>query len=252
MAKKEAAVERHDNALCVGWNDDINTLLVYAGLFSAAVTAFTIESSQRLERDPVDAAIVILLHISRQLAEPNVTAASLPDVFVPDSDRRINVLWFLSLIVSLMTALLGILCKQWLREYQKDVAMSSKHSIALRQLRFDAFNYWRVEDVISSLPLLLQVTVLLFVLGVLDFLWHRDHVTAWIVTVAAVLAIGAVLLTTFLPAIVFLVNQARHLPSIRSIPGCALKSPQALLCLRVALLIKGFPRSYVMKSLIRI
>ncbi|KAF8905398.1 hypothetical protein CPB85DRAFT_1376808 [Mucidula mucida] len=193
-------VEQYDNSLCDGWNDDINTLLVFVGLFTAAVTAFTIESYKRLERDPADTTNALLLHITRQLAGEDKAPMSLPGEFVPSSsDRRINIFWFLSLIVALMTALLGILCKQWLREYQKDAAMSSKDSLGLRQLRFHSFVFWRVEDLISALPLFLQLTMLLFVLGILDLLWHCDPITAAIITVAAVLGIGAIIGTTILP-----------------------------------------------------
>ncbi|KAF9022825.1 hypothetical protein BDZ89DRAFT_913688, partial [Hymenopellis radicata] len=226
-------VDRYDNALCEGWNDDINTLLVFVGLFSAAVTAFTIESSKRLEQDPADTTNQLLLHISRQLANQVTTPASLPlDYSASSSDRRVNIFWFLSLLVALMTALLGILCKQWLREYQKDIAMSPRQSLGLRQMRFESFNYWRVEDLIASLPLMLQLTLLLFLIGVLDFLWNCDAITAGIITIAAVLGVGAVFITTILPALVF-VKHYTDAESVDLIPVCAYKSPQAWLCLRM-------------------
>ncbi|KAF9022826.1 hypothetical protein BDZ89DRAFT_1018659 [Hymenopellis radicata] len=238
-------VEQYDAALCDGWNDDINTLLVFVGLFTAAVTAFTIESYKRLERDPAETANVLLLHITRQLAGEDKAPMSLPSEFVPSSsDRRINIFWFLSLIVALMTALLGILCKQWLREYQKDAALSSRDSLGLRQLRFHSFVFWRVEDLISALPLFLQLTMLLFVLGILDLLWHCDTITAAIITVAAVLGIGAIIGTTILPVAVLLKNRTR--PGYEDIPPCAFESPQAMLCLRLVLFILKFPRSFAL------
>ncbi len=207
------------------------------------MTAFTIESYKRLERDPADTANALLIHITRQLAGEDKAPMSLPGDFVPSSsDRRINIFWFLSLIVALMTALLGILCKQWLREYQKDAAMSSKDSLGLRQLRFRSFVFWRVEDLISGLPLFLQLTMLLFVLGILDLLWHCDPITGAIITVAAVLGIGAIIGTTILPVAVLLKNRTH--PGYEDIPPCAYKSPQAMLCLRLVLFILKFPRSF--------
>ncbi len=207
------------------------------------MTAFTIESYKRLERDPADTTNALLLHITRQLAGEDKAPMSLPGEFVPSSsDRRINIFWFLSLIVALMTALLGILCKQWLREYQKDAAMSSKDSLGLRQLRFHSFVFWRVEDLISALPLFLQLTMLLFVLGILDLLWHCDPITAAIITVAAVLGIGAIIGTTILPVAVLLKNRTH--PGHEDTPPCAFKSPQAMLCLRLVLFILRFPQSF--------
>ncbi|CAL1716752.1 unnamed protein product [Somion occarium] len=56
--------------------EDIDTLLVFAGLFSAVMTAFVIESYKTLQQDPADAAVLLLLQISQQLrmlAVPSVS-----------------------------------------------------------------------------------------------------------------------------------------------------------------------------------
>ncbi|EEB99793.1 hypothetical protein MPER_00435, partial [Moniliophthora perniciosa FA553] len=46
-----------------GWRDDIDTLLVFAGLFSAVVTAFAIESYQWLDEDPADTTVALLTQL---------------------------------------------------------------------------------------------------------------------------------------------------------------------------------------------
>ncbi|TFK17735.1 hypothetical protein FA15DRAFT_604485, partial [Coprinopsis marcescibilis] len=45
-------VEKHDDDMCRGWKDEIDKLLIFAGLFSATVTAFTIESYKWLSPEP--------------------------------------------------------------------------------------------------------------------------------------------------------------------------------------------------------
>ncbi|EJD44327.1 hypothetical protein AURDEDRAFT_20625, partial [Auricularia subglabra TFB-10046 SS5] len=40
------AVEKYDAELCKAYREEIDTLLVFAGLFSAVVTGFTTESYQ--------------------------------------------------------------------------------------------------------------------------------------------------------------------------------------------------------------
>ncbi|EEB98286.1 hypothetical protein MPER_02234, partial [Moniliophthora perniciosa FA553] len=52
--KLMAEVEKYDDGMVKNWKEDIDTLLVFAGLFSAVVTAFLIESYQWLSEDPAD------------------------------------------------------------------------------------------------------------------------------------------------------------------------------------------------------
>ncbi|KAI0795306.1 hypothetical protein BC629DRAFT_1286980, partial [Irpex lacteus] len=98
--------------------EDIDTLL--AGLFSAVLTAFLVESYQRLLPDTASQmlatssqTLAVMQQISLQLSNstyqpldiiPNATFIA----FQPSSaDIRVNVLWFASLIFSLMTASFG-------------------------------------------------------------------------------------------------------------------------------------------------
>ncbi|KAL0061208.1 hypothetical protein AAF712_011967 [Marasmius tenuissimus] len=60
-------VDESDADRCKGWREDIDTLLVFAGLFSAVVTAFTVESYQWLDTDPEDATAEVLIHIMNHL-----------------------------------------------------------------------------------------------------------------------------------------------------------------------------------------
>ncbi|KAL0562732.1 hypothetical protein V5O48_019349, partial [Marasmius crinis-equi] len=103
-------VDRIDDGLGQGWKEDIDTLLVFAGLFSAVVTAFTTESYQWLSEDPADTTVMILNQISRQLNGQNVTTVNENPRFSPSSSVvRINLFWFLSLILALVDALLGLM-----------------------------------------------------------------------------------------------------------------------------------------------
>ncbi|KAG7445268.1 uncharacterized protein BT62DRAFT_1006969 [Guyanagaster necrorhizus] len=233
--------EKYDNEFCKGWKEDIDTLLVFAGLFSAAVTAFTVESYQWLQPNSSDISAQLLLQISRQLSDPNTTTvqANGADDFSPShTSRRINVFWFLSLTLSLMTVVIGILCKQWLREYQKDPSLPYRESLALRQLRYESFEAWRVHDILATLPLLLQVALVLFLTGIMDLLWSLDNVVAAIVTLFIVLGFLMVVATTVLPCLV-------HLHSGGRLP-CAYRSPQSWAFLQATFfLLRGFKKQYV-------
>ncbi|EIN04139.1 hypothetical protein PUNSTDRAFT_21034, partial [Punctularia strigosozonata HHB-11173 SS5] len=58
---------RHDTKMVEDWNDEINTILILAGLFSAVLTAFTVESYQLLQQDPEQESADTLSQISLQL-----------------------------------------------------------------------------------------------------------------------------------------------------------------------------------------
>ncbi|KAF7326732.1 hypothetical protein MVEN_02592100 [Mycena venus] len=121
--------EKYDKALVESWKSDMDGLLIFtldaqskAGLFSASLTAFIIESYKTLNRDSGDLTVQLLAQISLQLAaSPNGTPIqippSTPGPFTPSATALIcNILWFFSLGLSLACALIATLvqqCTQW-------------------------------------------------------------------------------------------------------------------------------------------
>ncbi|KAI0081485.1 hypothetical protein K474DRAFT_1350410 [Panus rudis PR-1116 ss-1] len=186
--------------------EDIDTLLVFAGLFSAVLTAFVIESYQQLQEDPVDVSTRALLHISQQLAilsaGPNLMNKTLPPFvptpFVPEtSSVRINSFWFSSLICSLVTASFGILVKQWLHEYMSHDSLSPRAHIRIRQFRYEGLIRWRVFEIAATLPMLIQIALMLFFAGLSEFLRELNPVVGWCTT-ALILAWVVVWVSTAL------------------------------------------------------
>ncbi|KAJ8085374.1 hypothetical protein PM082_011036 [Marasmius tenuissimus] len=197
-----------DEGLVGGWKEDIDTLLVFAGLFSAVVTAFTIESYQWLQEAPEDTTVTLLKQISQQL---NGSSIPEPDKFeVSSSVVRINVLWFLSLILALVDALFALLCKQWLREHRRHThTRTPSEALALRWLRNQSLEKWHVQTILASLPMLLEFALFLFLAGLLELLRTRQPVIFKIST--AVVAFAALFYfgTTIIPT-VDVIRQARQ------------------------------------------
>ncbi|ESK93821.1 hypothetical protein Moror_13071 [Moniliophthora roreri MCA 2997] len=222
-----AEVEKYDEGTVKSWKEDIDTLLVFAGLFSAVVTAFLIEAYQWLSEDPADTTVLLLTQIFMQL---NASQTILPErpKFEPDaSSIRINCWWFLSLVFSLTSALFGLLCKQWLREQQRDPpTRTPAEALALRQIRRDGFEKWGMSLFLSVLPILLEVALLFFFVGILDLLWARHPIPFAFCLFAVVLSAGLYLVTTFLPVLAFF----SHFRKPDEYPYhfiCPYKSPQA-------------------------
>lgn len=78
---------------------------------------------------------------------------------------RVNELWFASLVCSLATASLGMLVKQWLREYLAIERVSPQERLRARLYRNPAMVQWKVFEIAAILPLLLQVSLGLFFVG---------------------------------------------------------------------------------------
>ncbi|KAG7094529.1 hypothetical protein E1B28_005358 [Marasmius oreades] len=246
-------VDTLDEDLVKGYKEDIDTLLVFAGLFSAVVTAFTVESYQWLEEDPADITVELLTQIVQQLSGQTPPPRSPLQKFTPSASVvRINTFWFLSLTLALVDALFGLLCKQWVREHQRQTNTLTRtpgQALALRWLRYQSFERWHVPKILSSLPILLEMALFLFFAGLLELLWTRHHIPFTIALAILGLALLFYLLTTILPGLSMIRQVVRihpsfargnpvfypfgisHLPSIDFI--CPYKSPQSWLIFRL-------------------
>ncbi|KAJ4471569.1 hypothetical protein J3R30DRAFT_3710141 [Lentinula aciculospora] len=221
-------VDLYDDEMCRAWKEDVDTLLVFAGLFSAAVTAFIIESYKWLQPNNFNSDTILLM-LQRIALDSNVQVSTSGQTnFTTASAVRINAVWFLSLIFSLSTVLIGILCKQWLREHRRDTpCSSSKEALELRQLRFESLEKWGIPALLASLPLILQLALVLFFYGILDLLWSLNIVVAAICTAATAISVSIPFLTTILPTC-YLFKYSSLIDEDEA-HICPYKSPQAWL-----------------------
>ncbi|KAJ6555269.1 hypothetical protein B0H10DRAFT_1848001, partial [Mycena sp. CBHHK59/15] len=90
---------------------DMDGMLIFAGLFSASLTAFLIESYKMRTPDSGDMTVLLLSQISQQLAAAaNASAFNIPPPtsFKPPATSLVcNSLWFISLGLSLACVLIA-------------------------------------------------------------------------------------------------------------------------------------------------
>jgi hypothetical protein len=179
------------------------TLASQAGLFSAVLTAFVVESYQSLQEDLAQTSVDLLRHISHQLANSSYPSAPNSSHFQAQrSDVRVNVCWFVSLLLSLVVALFGIFLKQWMRTYMKWTDVTpDRAAVAIRQVRYRGLETWRLGAILTLLPTLLQLSVILFLTGLLVFLWNLDHMVAIVMAVLLGITFFIVAAVTVLPAV---------------------------------------------------
>lgn len=133
-------------------------------------------------------AVLTQLQKNANASEP--VQSPIPPFMITSSAIRVNVYWFSSLIISLSTALLAILAKQWVNYLLAGLSPVPSTQGRHRQYRMDGLHKWNLPAVLSFLPLLLHIALLLFFTGLVDFVWALNRTIG---VVAAVLVI-----TTFL------------------------------------------------------
>ncbi|GJE95670.1 hypothetical protein PsYK624_118560 [Phanerochaete sordida] len=218
----QAHVAEEDEERIRGYSEDIDAMLLFAGLFSAILTAFLVEVYQQLlpstgemlnhllaQNNELLAANHRLLNqgFSAMLTQASFSPspavlAERPPLFTSSTTARvINALFFVSLVLSLAAALFGILVKQWYRHYMTwhSALSSPRENVLVRQFRFEAWQVWDVAIVVSMALALLETAMTLFLIGIILLLWTLDSVVAICVTVATSLFLIVQCIFTLLP-----------------------------------------------------
>ncbi|KAJ7657212.1 hypothetical protein DFH06DRAFT_459214, partial [Mycena polygramma] len=168
--------EKYDRGLVESWKSDMEGMLIFAGLFSASLTAFLIESYKTLNPDSGDTTALLLAQISQQLA---ATANGTPFQILPTAPFKpaassliCNILWFISLGLSLTCALIATLLEQWARDFLHRADMRSTPVVRARVFSFLYYGLkqFKMHTVVEIVPLLLHASLFLFFVGLVAFL----------------------------------------------------------------------------------
>ena len=184
-----------------------------AGLFSASVTAFIIESYKTLYPSADNATVVLLAQISQQLGSlaPNSTTGGATDSILssfaqtnanPSTSALVcNILWFLSLGFSLICALSATLVEQWTRHY-----LQASHSKPAPQdrARLSAYLYqgvkkYKMAAIVETIPMLLHISLFLFFAGLIAFLDPVNKAIQYLIAGILILCCILYVFVTILP-----------------------------------------------------
>ncbi|KAI1793408.1 hypothetical protein LXA43DRAFT_242735 [Ganoderma leucocontextum] len=220
------------------WKSEIDMLLVFAGLFSAVLTAFNVQSYQLLQPDEQGEVLAALVTISSQLngythSPPfiNSTFNHRPDTensFTPPTYAVwLNSLWFSALICTLSASSIAITVRQWLHQYSSGLSGTSREVARLRQYRYESLIKWQVAGIVTMLPVLLQLALILFLAGLLILLWTIHPQVALVASILVGVLLSFNVTVTVIPA-------------FRA--DCCYQSPAALSFFRVLQYFGGFIR----------
>ncbi|KZT66561.1 hypothetical protein DAEQUDRAFT_448449 [Daedalea quercina L-15889] len=199
-------VWKHEEATVQNWKEEIDTMLVFAGLFSAIVATFNAQYYLNLQpsSQPVTPGIYILLanmtvlpggteHLSGTI---NATAGGVPGTAI-----AVNALWFSALVFSLAAASIGISVKQWLEHYVVPQSIVPRQRAQMWHSRRRGLLDWRVPEIITLIPILLQIALALFLVGMQLLLWTMSAIVAGIVLAPTALLLAFTIYTMIVPTV---------------------------------------------------
>ncbi|KAG8912536.1 hypothetical protein FRC00_004304 [Tulasnella sp. 408] len=168
----DALAEEIDEDMTKGLKEQLDGMLIFAGLFAGVNSAFLALTIPLLSADPADDtnallaqnnAILTQLVMGRNDSIPANTI--LPSAaFSPSRDIfTINALFALSLAFAIISSFLAVLGRQWLVYYRKRSGGGPDRQRWEQLKRFLGAERWRLEAILDDvLPSLLQIGLIIF------------------------------------------------------------------------------------------
>ncbi|KAJ2923275.1 hypothetical protein H1R20_g13820, partial [Candolleomyces eurysporus] len=165
--------EREAREIVDIWRTSLDSLLIFVGLFAGVVSAFIIDARNDLQ---VGSEQNLLSDIRDALRQPSIATV----IRVSATAKWINTLWLLSLQITLFSAVMGVLAKEWLAKFAP-ATIRREAADACRRYRLDAqVKLWRVEFIIALVPLLVQISFFLFSVGIVVRCLTDDRTVGYI------------------------------------------------------------------------
>ncbi|KAI0260600.1 hypothetical protein BC834DRAFT_537708 [Gloeopeniophorella convolvens] len=223
--------ERYDKALVEGWLNNTSAMLIFTGLFSSIVSSFLVETYKILQPDSGSQTVTLLSQLvsqSNRTGSPALSGPASLSPKIPSSAVRINILMFLSLFLSVSSALASILIQQWAREYlQYSQPSAAPHRRGrVRAYLFLGLRQFQMGSLVYGVPVFLHVSVFLFFWALSDFL-HTVNSTVGTVARFCVVALVAIYIALSACPLIF-TNSPYRTALTTPIRACAVLFQSAL------------------------
>jgi len=138
----------------------------------------------------------VLIYQTQMMRNSSLGPYVAPEFSPPEHIVVVNALFYASLGVMILAAFIAILIKSWVREFDRGLqAMSLPEQRAkTREFRYLGMERWKLPEMVGVLPLLIQISLLLFSIGLVLFLFHISKPSFGVTT--AILGIGICYYTT--------------------------------------------------------
>jgi Family of unknown function (DUF6535) len=152
----------------------------------------------------------LLDQISRQISfiAPQISIPSNPPTPFPDfkpsrSDIRVNVFWFMALVLGLLAASIAMFFQQWVGDYMYGFRRFSDpvNRAQARQYLHEASQRWYLPAVGNVVPGILQMSLFLYFVGLCDFVLNINTEVGMSTTIPITIASLLYIFTTVAPVI---------------------------------------------------
>ena len=177
-----------------------------AGLFSAVSSAFIIDVQSKLEPDPNEmtaAYMRILIHTMNNSLFPDADPTSATWTGPPPAIVTVQSLLYASLTTSLFAAFLAMLGKQWVNRYLRNRGGSAADKSRDRQRKLDGFEKWNFHLTIESLPVMLQLALLLLGCALSKYLWTISRTVAGVIVTVTLFGVTSYIFLSLTAALYY-------------------------------------------------
>ena len=123
----------------------------------------------------------ILIHAVNNSLFPDANPDSVTWTGPPPRIVTVQSLLYASLATSLFAAFIAMLGKQWVNRYLRNRGGSAADKSRDRQRKLDGFEKWNFHLVIESLPVMLQLALLLLGCALSQYLWTISRTVAGVI-----------------------------------------------------------------------
>jgi hypothetical protein len=140
-----------------------------------------------------------------------------PDFSPPEHIVVVNALFYASLGVMLLVAFVAMLIKSWVREFDRGLRSMSlpEQRAKTREFRYLGMERWKLPEVVGILPLLIQISLLRFSVGLVLFLFHISKPSFHVTT--AIFGTGVLYYATTMSISVFVTSSPFYSPLSRTL-----------------------------------
>ncbi|KAH8106844.1 hypothetical protein BXZ70DRAFT_253047 [Cristinia sonorae] len=192
------AAERYDDEFLRKYNNDMDSSMILAGLFSAVCASFAQIMAPDLSPDSNVTTQLLLQALLVAVNGTSPLSTPIPSTWAGPTATAIWVqsLLYASLSCSLFAVLGAVLAKQWLINYS---GIAEKGTIERRsmdrQAKLDAIETWHLVTILEIVPILLQMSLLLFGVALSAYILNLQRGIGYVLIV--INGIGALLYSWF-------------------------------------------------------
>jgi len=138
----------------------------------------------------------ILIHNMNNTLFPDADPNSIAWTGPPPEIIIVQSLLYACLATSLFSAFLAMLGKQWVTRYLRNHGGSAADKSRVRQQKLDGLQKWHFHLVIESLPVMLQLALLLLGCALSRYLWMISHTVAGVIVVVMLFGVTSYIFLT--------------------------------------------------------